>query len=228
MGNSIACLDDGFVRLDHSGGGDLTVVNHARISLAKHKEVMDPGDEKLVDFLMRNRHGTPFEAIQFSFHVRAPIFVTREWMRHRIASYNEMSARYVKMEQKFYLPQGAMIRTQEGKAGDYKFRSVDNRDEEDAVRAEMRACYEQCSQTYQKLLDMGIAREVARDVLPVSLYTEFYFDVNARSLMNFISLRSGEHALSEIRVYAHALERFFAQVAPVCYSCFSKNGRVAP
>lgn len=225
---TLSVLDDGFVRLDHSAGDDLTIVNHARISLARYKEVMDPGDEKLISFLMKHRHGTPFESVQFSFHVRCPIFVAREWMRHRIASYNEMSARYVKMEMEFYTPSGDFIRIQKGKPGSYTFAPIYDPAKEHIVQTTMRAAYAACAQAYEKLLDMGVAKEVARDVLPVALYTEFYFDVNARSLMNFLSLRNHDSALKEIKEYAIAIEKCFAEVAPVCYTCFVANGRASP
>ena len=224
----VSVLDDGFVRLDGTLGDDLAIVNHARISLARHKDVMDTGDEKLIAYLMRHRHGTPFESVHFSFHVRVPIFVAREWMRHRIASYNEMSARYVKMEMDFYTPYGDFIRTQKGKPGHYVMEPIYDPAKEYAVQSKMRAAYENCASAYQELIDMGVAKEVARDVLPVALYTEFYFDINARSLMNFISLRNHDTALKEIREYAIAIEQLFAQTAPVCYAAFIENGRVAP
>ena len=221
-------LDDGFIRLDGTLGDDLAVVNHARISLARHKNIMDMGDEKLIAYLMKHKHGTPFEAIHFSFHVRAPIFVAREWMRHRIASYNEISGRYVKMEMDFYVPSGEFIRKQEGRPGHYVMKPIYDPPKEYAVQSRMQSAYDYCARVYKDLLDMGLAKEVARDVLPLSLYTEFYFDVNARSLMNFISLRNHETALAEIREYAKAVEKMFAQVAPVCYNEFVNNGRQSP
>lgn len=209
-------------------GDDLSIVNHARISLARYKEVMDPSDEKLINFLMKNRHGTPFEAVHFSFHVRAPIFVAREWMRHRIASYNEMSARYVKMETDYYLPSGEFIRTQKGKPGSYRFEPIYDPGKEYSIRSVMLKAYNAASEAYEELLKLGLAKEVARNVLPVALYTEFYFDVNARALMNFLSLRNHSSALKEIQEYAKAIESCFAEVAPICYDCFVKNGRQAP
>lgn len=224
----ISVLDDGFVRLDSSMGDDLAIVNHARISLARHKDVMDVGDEKLISFLMKHRHGTPFEAVHLAFHVRCPIFVAREWMRHRMSSFNEISGRYVKMEMDFYTPYGDFIRRQEGKPGAYTFTPVYDPALEYAVRSEMQSAYEHSARSYQRILDMGIAKEVARDVLPFALYTEFYYDTNARSLMNFLSLRNTKSALKEIREYAIAIEQLFAKVAPVCYNAFVENGRVTP
>jgi thymidylate synthase (FAD) len=223
----IQVLDHGFVRLDRHSGDDLSIVNHARISLAKHKEVMEEADEKLISFLMKHRHGTPFESVFFSFHVRAPIAVTREWMRHRIASYNEMSARYVKMKMDFYLPEGEYIRTQTGKPGHYEFKPM-KESMRFAVQDEFWNAYDACEASYENMLAMGVAKELARFVLPVGLYTEFYFDTNARSLMNFLSLRNHESALKEIRQYGQAIEEMFAKVAPVCYNAFIQNGRTAP
>jgi len=220
-------LDDGFVRLDDSMGGDLSVVNHARISLAKRSDALDESDEQLIGYLMRNRHGTPFESIHFSFHIRTPIFVARQWMRHRIASYNEISGRYTKAKEQFYTPKGSFVRGQVGKRGDYSFEELDE-DKIDTVEYLIGTHHENSMNLYSDLLDLGVAKELARIVLPSALYTEFYFDVNARSLMNFISQRNHEHAQMEMREYAKVIEQIFACVAPMCYNAFIENGRTAP
>ncbi len=221
-------LDSGFVELDEFSGGDLTIVNSARISYARKHNQMDEGDDKLIGFLMQHRHGTPFETSHFLFHIKAPIFVAREWMRHRMASYNEVSARYTKLEQEFYLPEGDAIRKQVGKPGRYVFKPLYDPAKEHAVRSKMRMAYSHASEAYEDLLNMGVAKEVARDVLPVAIYTEFYFDVNARSLMNFLSLRNAPNALYEIQEYAKGMEHYFAKKMPICYNAFVQNERVAP
>ena len=164
---------------------DLSVVNAARVSFARHKDVLEAADEGLIRFLMRERHGTPFEHNSFRFHIRCPIFVAREWFRHRIGSFNEFSMRYAKATDDFYVPSADDVRTQVGKPGAYTFETVDP-DQAEATRAELRAVYEVAYATYERLVESGIAREVARCVLPVGAYTEFFWTVNARALMNFI------------------------------------------
>jgi thymidylate synthase (FAD) len=221
-------LDDGFVRLEDHMGGDLSVVNHARISLAKRSDELDQSDEQLIGYLMRNRHGTPFESVHFSFHIRAPIFVARQWMRHRMASYNEISGRYTEAKEKFYTPKGPFIRGQVGKRGDYSFEEITDEGAQEDIIYAFELHYQECMNRYNWLREKGVARELARIVLPSSLYTEFYFDVNARSLMNFISQRNHSHAQMEMKMYAENIERFFAAVAPMCYNAFIENGRTAP
>ena len=220
-------LDHGFVRLDGALADDLSVVNGARVSFARRKEEMDASDEGLIRFLMRDRHGSPFEHNAFRFHVRCPIFVAREWFRHRIGSFNEFSLRYAKATDDFYVPAAEDVRTQVGKPGAYTFEPVDEELAE-TTREELRAVYEQAYDTYTRLVEQGVARELARSVLPVGAYTQFYWTVNARALMNFVSLRNSEFAQLEIRRYAEAVEAFFAELMPVTHAAFVENGRMAP
>ena len=224
---SIPVLDHGFVRLDGALADDLSVVNAARVSFARRKAEMDESDTGLVRFLMRERHGTPFEHNAFRFHVRCPIFVAREWFRHRIGSYNEFSMRYAEARDEFYVPAAEDVRTQVGKPGSYTFEQVDAALAA-ATRAELEASYAAAFATYQRLVDQGIAREVARAVLPVGIYTEFFWTVNARALMNFLSLRNAETAQREIRRFAEAVEELFAETMPVTHAAFLGNGRAAP
>jgi thymidylate synthase (FAD) len=188
---------------------------------------MDESDEGLIRFLMRDRHGTPFEHNAFRFHIRAPIFVAREWMRHRVGSFNEFSMRYAKATDDFYVPEAEDVRSQVGKPGAYSFEPVEAELAE-TTRDELRAVYDAAYATYVRLVEAGVARELARLVMPVGAYTEFYWTVNARSLMNFVSLRAAETAQREIRWYADAVERFLAEEMPVTYDAFVASGRVAP
>ena len=206
---------------------DLSVVNGARVSFARHKTEMDDSDAGLIRFLMRERHGTPFEHNSFRFHIRAPIFVAREWFRHRVGSFNEFSMRYAKATDDFYVPEPDDVRSQVGKPGAYSFESVEPGVAE-TTREEMRAVYEAAFSAYERLVELGVARELARSVLPVGAYTEFYWTVNARALMNFLSLRNSETAQREIRRYAEACEQFLAEKMPVTYSAFVANDRAAP
>jgi thymidylate synthase (FAD) len=225
--NTIEVLDHGFVRLDAAMASDLSVVNGARVSFARHKTEMDDSDEGLIRFLMRDRHGTPFEHNAFRFHVRAPIFVAREWFRHRFSSFNEFSMRYAKATDDFYVPEAEDVRSQVGKPGAYSFEPVDAELAE-RTREELREVYEHAYETYERLVEAGVARELARAVMPVGAYTKFYWTVNARALMNFVSLRAAETAQREIRRYADAVERFFADKMPVTHAAFVAAGRIAP
>jgi thymidylate synthase (FAD) len=223
----IRVLDHGFVRLDGALADDLSVVNGARVSFARRKDEMDESDEGLIRFLMRERHGTPFEHNAFRFHVRCPIFVAREWFRHRVGSFNEFSMRYARATDDFYVPEAEDVRTQVGKPGSYSFEPVSDELAE-TTRERMQEVYEAAYRIYEELVEAGVAREIARAVLPVGAYTEFYWTVNARSLMNFISLRNTETAQREIRRYAEACERFLEEEMPVTYAAFIANDRTAP
>jgi thymidylate synthase (FAD) len=225
--DTIRVLDHGFVRLDDSMADDLSVANAARVSFARRKEQLDDADDGLIRFLMREKHGTPFEHNSFRFHVRAPIFVAREWMRHRTNSFNEFSMRYAKATDDFYVPEPEDVRSQVGKPGAYSFEPVDAELAEH-TREELERVYETAYATYNELVERGVARELARLVIPVGAYTEFYWTVNARSLMNFVSLRAAETAQREIRRYAEAVERLFAEKMPVTHAAFVANDRTAP
>jgi thymidylate synthase (FAD) len=188
---------------------------------------LSDADRGLIKFLMRERHGTPFEHNSFRFHVRCPLFVAREWFRHRIGSFNEFSMRYARATDEFYVPDADDVRTQVGKPGAYSFEPVEPELAE-TTRDELRAVYEHAYSTYERLVEQGVARELARAVLPVGAYTEFYWTVNARALMNFVSLRAAETAQREIRRYAEAVEVFLAERMPVTHAAFVANDRTAP
>jgi thymidylate synthase (FAD) len=220
-------LDHGFVRLDAVMADDLSVVNAARVSFARHKDAMDASDEGLIRFLLRERHGTPFEHNSFRFHIRCPIFVAREWFRHRIGSFNEFSMRYAKATDDFYVPAPEDVRTQVGKPGAYTFETVAP-ELASSTRETFESVYRTAYAAYEELVEAGVAREIARCVLPVGAYTEFFWTVNARALMNFVSLRAAETAQREIRKYAEAVESFLAEKMPVTYEAFVANDRTAP
>lgn len=227
MPEQITVHDHGFVRLDGVLADDLSVVNSARVSFGRRKEELDDADTGLIGFLMRERHGTPFEHNSFRFHVRCPIFIAREWMRHRVGSFNEFSGRYAEIPAVAYLPAGDYWRTQVGKPGGYSFEALDYSMAE-TLAGDMQSLYRKAFDTYRGLLNYGVAKEIARLVLPVGTYTEFYWTVNARSLMNFLSLRTHDTAMREIRDYAAAVESFFADAMPITYRCWLDGNRVAP
>lgn len=220
--------NDQFVRLDAFLADDLSVINTARVSFGKRKEELDEADKGLIRFLMREHHGTPFEHNFFRFHVRAPIFVAREWFRHRSGwSYNEFSGRYSVMPNSAWIPDTDEVRTQVGKPGAYSFETVEP-ELADRVRDMIDNTNRHAYRVYNTMLDLGIAKEVARTVLPVGTMTEFYATCNARSLMHFCALRNHSSAQQEIRWYAEQLERNFAQAMPETYAAFVEFGRTAP
>jgi len=221
-------LDHGSVELVDSMGDDLRIVNMARQSFGTKAEVLlTEKDRGLINFLMKNRHGTPFEGVVITLQVKCPIFVAREWMRHRIASYNEFSGRYSKMSSDFYVPSDDQLRSQIGKPGSYSFEPLPDELAE-STRAMIEENNGDALYTYENFLEQGVAKEVARMVLPVNIYTSFTMVANLRSLFNFVSLRSHKDAMWEIRQYSEQIEKMLWLVAPVAYRAFVDNNRIAP
>ncbi|MEK9577861.1 MAG: FAD-dependent thymidylate synthase [Aquiluna sp.] len=191
-------------------------------------------DRGLINYLMRDRHGSPFEHNSMTFYVQAPIFVFREFMRHRIASYNEESGRYRELRPVFYVPNEDRKLIQVGKPGAYDF--VDGSAEQFAlVQQETMSVTRAAYEAYQRMLEAGVAREVARIVLPLNIYSSMYVTMNARSLMNFLSLRTkreGTHFPSfpqrEIEMVAEKMEELWKPLMPMTAETFDQNGRVAP
>lgn len=215
-------LDHGFVRLVDYLGGDARIVQAARVSYGEGtKSVRE--DRALIDYLLRNRHTSPFEQVILTFHVKMPIFVARQWIRHRTARLNEISGRYSVMRDEFYLPRPHEVR----------FQSRDNRQggsadavpEElrhhviEALRADQAATYGH----YEELLEDGIARELARINLPLSLYTEMYWQIDLNNLFHFLRLRMDWHAQYEIRAYGDTMARMVRAVAPLAYEAFEEH-----
>jgi thymidylate synthase (FAD) len=224
--NVIRVLDKGFLALDGALASDLAVVNGARVSFNAESDEMAERDAGLIRFLIRHKHGSPFEHGYFRFLVKAPLFVVREHHRHRAGhSYNEWSGRYSKLEAEFYVPD--YVRTQVGKPGAYSFEAVDEATRA-AARQEIEKNAKRAFQSYERLLEQGVAKEVARTVLPLSTYTKYYWSCNPRSLMHFCSLRNSEQAQFEIREYAATAESFLERLMPVTHEAFVENGRVAP
>jgi thymidylate synthase (FAD) len=223
---TVSVLDKGFLALDAALASDLAVVNGARVSFNQESEEMSDRDAGLIRFLVRERHGSPFEHGYFRFLVKAPLFVVREHHRHRAGhSYNEWSGRYSKMDAEFYIPDN--VRTQVGKPGNYSFEPVDDQ-VRDEVRREIEENAQRAFEAYERMLEQGVAKEVARAVLPLSTYTKYYWSCNPRSLMHFCGLRNHENAQYEIRQYAAAAETFLERLMPVTHAAFVANDRTAP
>jgi thymidylate synthase (FAD) len=215
MTDSTPVLDKGFVRLVDFMGGDQGVVDAARVSYGG-KSKGEEADRKLIAYLLKHKHETPFEHSVFKFHVKTPIFVMRQWIRHRMASYNEISARYTEVKDEFYIPQRWRAQDVKNKQGSVAAPTLDH----DALTKAFDAQIKASMDCYQSMLKAGVAREMARMILPVNSYTEFYWTVNARAFMNFLSLRADVHAQWEIQQYAEALAASFKQKMPWTYDAF--------
>lgn len=210
-------LDHGVLRLVEMLGGDTAVVQAARVSFGKGSKG-EKKDRLLIDYLMEHNHHTPFEHAVFKFHVKCPIFVARQWFRHRWSSFNEISGRYTEMKDELYCPDH--WRTQ--KDLNYKFANLPG-EQSERLSGTLKEMYEKVYAVYEEFLAQGVAKEQARIILPLSLYTQFYWTVNARSLINFLMLRLDEHAQYEIRVYAEKINEVFKEKMPWSHEAFMKH-----
>lgn len=224
----INVLDHGFVRLVDRMGSDLSVVRAARVSYdAAWRAGEDQGsDERLIRYLWKNHHTTPFEAVTFSFEVKAPIFVFRQWHRHRTWTFNELSARYRELPEEFYVPEPAAIGTQSTSSKQARDISVGLADclrthREHELEAYRHQC-EDAFERYRQLLTNGWPRELARMVLPLSTYSHMFATVDLLNLLKFLTLRSHEHAQYEIRVYAEAMRDLVRPLVPVCIKAWEE------
>jgi len=240
--NEITFRSDVTVELVRHSARDADVIFAARVSTQGEQTLEGAAsgaeaterDRGLINYLMRDRHGSPFEHNSLTFYVQAPIFVFREFMRHRIASYNEESGRYRELRPVFYVPGPERKLIQVGKPGAYDFVEGTTEQYELTVLEIKNTCTEAYA-SYQRMLDAGIAREVARAVLPVTLYSSMYVTMNSRSLMNFLSLRTkreGTHFPSfpqrEIEMVADLMEQAWEPLMPMTAAAFNAGGRVAP
>ena len=221
----INVLDKGFVKLIDSMGDDKRAVEAARVSFSNHtnKEdrTMTDRDKKLSSFLMDEGHFTPFEHLTFTFHIKAPIFVIRQLFRHRTFSFNEISRRYTsKQADEFYVPDHIRAQDTKNKQGSYRTKQKELEIEDIKI---IETAYENAYRAYDTMLKHGVAREMARMVLPVGQYSEFYMTGNVRNLMHFINLRADSHAQWEIQEVAVAVARCFQETFPYTYKHFIQN-----
>jgi thymidylate synthase (FAD) len=235
----IECLHHGFVRLvsytqpapnpyaekHEAWTGDLEIVRNARVSYSSDwRSGTDEGkDEKLIKYLYKNHHTSPFEAMVFTFEVKAPIFVIRQWMRHRSWSYNEVSARYTELPEEFYVPEKLL---KQG-TGNKQMSSEEEVQDAQWLRTRMRDHNEDSFSMYRALLDMGVSRELARTVLPLGTYSRFFGTVDLHNLFKFIRLRDHAHAQPEIRCYAQALLELIKPICPYAVEAFDETTRSA-
>ncbi|MFF2999397.1 FAD-dependent thymidylate synthase [Streptomyces sp. NPDC057950] len=228
------------VELVKHSAADSDVLFAARVSTVGEQSLDEMGKDPerskgLINYLMRDRHGSPFEHNSMTFFISAPIFVFREFMRHRVGwSYNEESGRYRELQPVFYVPDESRKLVQQGRPGKYVF--VEGTEEQrELVAGAMEDSYRAAYRTYQEMLAAGVAREVARAVLPVGLFSSMYATCNARSLMHFLGLRT-QHELArvpsfpqrEIEMVGEKMEAEWARLMPLTYAAFNGNGRVAP
>lgn len=215
-------LDKGFVRLVDYLGSDQRIVQSARVSYGNGTKTVSQ-DAGLIDYLLRHQHTSPFEQVVFTFHVKMPIFVARQWVRHRTGRMNEVSGRYSIMKDEFYVPETKDIEPQskDNKQG----RSDEPFDEAKAkeIQAALQKGQKDSYDSYSELLDTGLAREVARINLPLSLYTEFYWQMDLNNLFRFLKLRLDSHAQYEIRQYAQVMLELVRKVCPMAVASFEND-----
>ena len=216
--DAIKCLDKGFVRLVDSMGGDNAIVQAARVSYGKGTSKVSQ-DRGLIRYLMRHRHTTPFEMVEFKFHCKMPIFVARQWVRHRTANINEYSLRYSEARDEFYYPDPENIQFQSALHKQGRMGEVPE-DLKQKVKDYFKEISERSFAIYAELNEAGIARELARSVLPVNLYTEWYWKNDLHNLLHFIGLRSDSHAQYEIRVFSDAMAESVKAVAPFAWEAY--------
>lgn len=200
-------------------GDDSSIVQAARVSYGKGTKSVNE-DRGLIRYLMRHRHTTPFEMVEFKFHIKLPIFIARQWIRHRTANVNEYSGRYSEMKDDFYLPEPEQIRHQStmNKQG----RSDENLPESQVndIRDILQKNQTEAFSDYKKMLDLGLAREIARISLPVANYTEWYWKIDLHNLLHFLKLRLDSHAQYEIRVYSQIIADIVKIVTPYAWEAF--------
>jgi len=215
----VPCLDKGFVRLVDVMGNDASIVQAARVSYGEGtKSVQD--DTSLIRYLMRQQHTTPFEMVEFKFHVKLPIFIARQWIRHRTANVNECSGRYSEMKDDFYIPQPEAIRKQSTTNKQGRSEEGFLPYETSIICNELESRYRSSYEIYNQLIENGVAKELARIVLPVSTYTEWYWKIDLHNLFNFLRLRLDSHAQYEMRVYAEAIANIIKDIVPIAYVAF--------
>lgn len=219
LGKEIKCLDKGFIRLVDYMGDDSSIVQAARVSYGKGTKTKR-ADRELIRYLMRHRHTSPFEMVEFKFHVKLPIFVARQWIRHRTANVNEYSGRYSEMKDEFYVPELEQIRPQS--TSNRQGRSDKPIDGEVAKKVQNIFEKDQVSlySEYKWLLSIDLARELARINLPLSTYTEWYWKIDLHNLLHFLKLRLDTLAQYEIRVYAEKIIELIEPIVPVTIEAF--------
>ena len=212
-------LDKGFVRLVDYYGGDQRIVQSARVSYGEGTKTVSQ-DGALIDYLLRHQHTSPFEQVVMTFHVKMPIFVARQWVRHRTGRMNEVSGRYSIMKDEFYVPEENVVAPQSKDNKQGRCDEAFDKETADKIINQLKDGQKAAYENYSGLIDNGLAREIARINLPLSLYTEFYWEMDLHNLFHFLKLRLDSHAQYEIRVYAETILEMCKKVAPMATSSF--------
>ena len=221
LDQEIKVLDKGFVRLVDYLGGDARIVQSARVSYGEGTKTVRQ-DRGLIHYLLKNAHTSPFEQVQLTFHTKMPIFVARQWVRHRTARLNEISGRYSVMRDEFYVPEPENVCAQSDSNKQGRAQALPL-DEAQTIIAAMEQEQRDTYANYEKLLEQNVARELARVNLPNSLYTEWYWQIDLHNLFHFLRLRMDPHAQYEIRVFAEAMAQCAKAVAPLAYEAFEEH-----
>ncbi len=221
--NGYKVLNHGFVALVENMGNDLSVVRNARVSYdAEWRAGEDAGkDEKLIHYLVKNGHTSPFESVQFTFDVKAPIFVFRQWHRHRTWSFNEISARYSVLPSEWYVPELDQITTQH--SSNKQMRTNEQNENASQINSIIDNQNSDAYAKYEKLIELGTPRELARSILPVGMYSHMFGTIDLHNLMHFLRLRLHEHAQYEIRVYAEAMLKLIEPIVPISVAAFKEK-----
>ena len=212
-------LDKGFVRLVDYFGGDQRIVQSARVSYGEGTKSVSQ-DGALIDYLLRHQHTSPFEQVVMTFHVKMPVFVARQWVRHRTGRMNEVSGRYSIMKDEFYVPAEDKVSPQSTDNKQGRASEAFDKDTADKIISKLEEGQKAAYESYNELIDSGLAREIARINLPLSLYTEFYWEMDLHNLFHFLKLRLDSHAQYEIRVYAEVILEICKKVAPMATESF--------
>lgn len=209
----------GSVQLIQSVGDDTGIVNAARVSFGKRIDSIEDKDRKLIKYLLEHDHGTPFEHNSLTFLVKAPLFVVQQHLRHRISSFNQISARYVEIKEEFYIPQNFRKQSTNNRQASIEGNDLENEKAKLIYAESLKIAYSK----YQELLSLGVAREQARGLLPHCTYSEYYWTCNLRSLLHFIKLRDHENAQWEIRQYAKAMKEIAKEIFPETFKIIDNN-----
>lgn len=213
------CLNYGFVRLVDFMGGDDAIVQAARTSYGKGTKTVSE-DRALIRYLMRNRHTSPFEMVEFKFHIKLPIFVARQWIRHRTANVNEYSGRYSEMPEECYLPEIQLVKKQSNDNKQGRSSEPFSTEYTEYAVGKMQSSQKAQFKEYHEYIEAGMARELARINLPLSSYTEWYWKIDLHNLFHFLKLRLDKHAQYEIRVYAEIIANIIKQCVPIAFEAF--------
>lgn len=206
-------LDKGFVEIVDVMGSDLSVVNSARVSFGKSTKELRPRDKKLINYLWEHNHSSPFRHATLQFHIKAPIFVLRQWMKHQVGcAWNEISGRYVEFDYDYHNPEYFRLQSKDNKQG--SFGELDISLESKAQAIYLESC-DTAMNNYRKLIDMGVCKEQARCVLPLALYSECYWTASLQAVMHFLKLREDSHAQWEIQEYARAIREISQEHFPI-------------